>query len=57
MQQQNIVMISKAWDKVHLEENISIFDFELSDEEMKGIGMLDETTRESTFREKYDGNE
>jgi diketogulonate reductase-like aldo/keto reductase len=40
MQQQNIVMISKAWDKAHLEESISIFDFELSDEEMNEIGSI-----------------
>ena len=38
MLQQNIVMISKTWE--HLEESISIFDFELSDEEMKEIGSI-----------------
>ena len=37
MQQQDIVIIAKTWDKKYLEESISIFDFELSNEEMKEI--------------------
>lgn len=41
MQQQGIIMIPKTWYTPHLEENISIFDFELTDEEMKAVDSLD----------------
>lgn len=41
MLQQDIVMIPKTWDSNHLKENISIFDFELSDEEMNLVDLLD----------------
>lgn len=37
MLQQNIIMIPKTWEFSHLKENISIFDFELSKDEMNQI--------------------
>lgn len=40
MQQQDIIMIPKTWDKDKLKENINIFDFELSDTEMAKIDFL-----------------
>lgn len=40
--QQNIIVIPKTWKKEHLIENISVFDFELSDDEIKSIDMLDQ---------------
>lgn len=39
--QQNVAVIPKTWDIDHLKENIDIFDFELSDEEMALIDSLD----------------
>lgn len=39
--QQNIVVIPKTWDIRHLKENISLFDFSLTSEEMKIIDSLD----------------
>ena len=39
--QQGIAVIPKTWDFEHLKENISIFDFELSPEEMSVIDSLD----------------
>lgn len=39
--QQNIIVIPKTWHPEHLKENISIFDFELSPEEMAVIDSLD----------------
>ena len=39
--QQNIIVIPKTWDYEHLKENIDIFDFELSPEEMLVIDSLD----------------
>ena len=42
LKQQNIVMIPKTWDSEKLEENISIFDFELTPEEMAIIDGLDQ---------------
>lgn len=39
--QQNIIVIPKTWNTVHLKENISVFDFELSSEEMAAIDSLD----------------
>lgn len=40
--QQNIIVIPKTWDASHLKENISVFDFELSPEEMAAIDSLDQ---------------
>lgn len=40
--QQNIVVIPKTWNITHLQENINIFDFELSDEDMIRIDSLDQ---------------
>lgn len=40
MLQQDIIMIPKTWEEKHLKENISIFDFELSEEEIKKIDAL-----------------
>lgn len=39
--QQGIAIIPKTWDFGHLRENIELFDFELSDEEMAIIDSLD----------------
>lgn len=39
--QQNIAVIPKTWNFSHLEENISVFDFELSPKEMSVIDSLD----------------
>lgn len=39
--QQNVIVIPKTWDKKHLKENISIFDFNLSDEECMIIDSMD----------------
>lgn len=41
LQQQDIIMIPKTWNIEHLRENISIFDFELNDEEMSAIDSMD----------------
>ncbi|MBQ0062188.1 MAG: aldo/keto reductase [Bacteroidales bacterium] len=40
--QQGIATIAKTWESVHLKENISIFDFELTEEEMVIIDGLDQ---------------
>lgn len=39
--QQNVAVIPKTWDFGHLKENIDIFDFELSETEIKVIDSLD----------------
>lgn len=39
--QQDILVIPKTWDAAHLKENISVYDFELSPEEMTVIDSLD----------------
>lgn len=39
--QQDVAAIPKTWDFEHLKENIEIFDFSLSDEEMSVIDSLD----------------
>lgn len=39
--QQGIIIIPKTWDSHHLAENINIFDFSLSDDEMSTIDSLD----------------
>lgn len=39
--QQNIVVIPKTWNPDHLKENISIFDFSLSNDDMSLIDSLD----------------
>ena len=41
MKQQDIIMIPKTWNYDHLKENISIFDFELTQEEMVAIDTMD----------------
>jgi diketogulonate reductase-like aldo/keto reductase len=40
--QQNIIVIPKTWFKEHLQENISVFDFSLTDEEMTIIDSMDQ---------------
>lgn len=45
IEQENVVAIPKASSKEHLEENIDIFDFELSDEHFQRIDELDKTKR------------
>lgn len=40
--QQDIIIIPKTWDPTHLAENIDIFDFDLSETEMKNIDSLDQ---------------
>lgn len=40
--QQNISVIPKTWDFTHLKENISLFDFELTNEEMEIVNNLDQ---------------
>jgi len=42
LKQQNIIMIPKTWNEKKLWENISIFDFELTQEEMGVIDGLDQ---------------
>ena len=39
--QQDIIIIPKTWEVIHLKENISLFDFTLTDEEMKVIDGMD----------------
>ena len=45
IEQENVVAIPKASSKEHLEENINIFDFELSDEHFTQIDELDKSMR------------
>ena len=40
--QQKVIIIPKTWDVTQLKENISLFDFELNEEEMSAIDSLDE---------------
>lgn len=40
--QQKIIVIPKTWNDIHLKENISLFDFALTDEEMIIIDSLDQ---------------
>lgn len=40
--QQNVIIIPKTWDVNHLKENISLFDFELTKEDMEIIDGLDQ---------------
>ncbi len=42
MLQQNIILIPKTWESVHLRENIEIDDFSLTDVEMATIDSLDQ---------------
>ncbi len=42
LQQQQIIMIPKTWNNEHLTENISIFDFCLSEDEMSAIDSLNQ---------------
>lgn len=43
MLQQDIIMIPKSWNIEHLKENISIFDFELSTEDMAQIDTMNQS--------------
>ena len=40
--QQKIIVIPKTWNDIHMKENISLFDFALTDEEMIIIDSLDQ---------------
>lgn len=50
--QRNIVSLSKSVKKERMQENIDIFDFTLSEEDMKRIAALDQ--KESSFFSHYD---
>jgi diketogulonate reductase-like aldo/keto reductase len=39
--QQKVILIPKTWDAEHLKENISLFDFELTAEEMAKVDAMD----------------
>lgn len=45
IEQENVVAIPKASSREHMEENINIFDFELSDEHFEQIDELDKSRR------------
>lgn len=45
IEQENVVAIPKATSREHLEENIDVFDFHLSDEEFERIDRLEKGTR------------
>ncbi|MCD7949908.1 MAG: aldo/keto reductase [Erysipelotrichaceae bacterium] len=50
--QRDIISLAKSVKKSRMQENIDIFDFELSDEEMKFISTMDK--QESSFFSHYD---
>ena len=50
--QRNIVSLAKSVKKSRMQENINIFDFELSDEDMQKISAMDK--KESSFFSHYD---
>lgn len=50
--QSDVVVIPKSTHKERMEQNINVFDFTLSDEDMEAIRQLDE--RESLFFSHYD---
>ena len=52
--QRNIIVLSKSTKVERMKENINIFDFELSEEDMKKIAKLD--TKTSQFFSHYDPN-
>lgn len=52
--QRGIVVLAKSTRKSRMEENINIFDFELSEQEMQMISELDQ--KESSFFSHYDPN-
>ena len=52
--QRGIVVLAKSTRKSRMEENINIFDFELSEQEMQIIAKLDR--KESSFFSHYDPN-
>ncbi|MDO5794752.1 MAG: aldo/keto reductase [Turicibacter sp.] len=52
--QRGIVVLAKSTHKSRMEENVNIFDFELSEQEMQMIAELDE--KESSFFSHYDPN-
>lgn len=45
IEQENVVAIPKGSSRQHLEENINVFDFELTDEEFEQIDMLEKSMR------------
>jgi 2,5-diketo-D-gluconate reductase B len=45
IEQENVVAIPKSSSKGHLQENIDIFDFELTDDEFEQIDMIQKNTR------------
>ena len=47
--QRGVVAIPGSSNPTHIKENISIFDFELSEEEMKAIEKLDKNQKHSSF--------
>lgn len=56
IEQENVITIPKASSREHLQQNIDIFDFELSDEEFEKIDGLDKNLRlvNPTFAPKWD---
>ena len=50
--QRNIIPLAKSVKKSRMQENINIFDFELSDEDMQKISAMDK--KESSFFSHYD---
>jgi len=50
--QRNIILLSKSVKKSRMKENINIFDFELSKEDMDKISEMDK--KESSFFSHYD---
>lgn len=51
--QKEIVVIPGSSNPAHIKENISIFDFELSEEEMKAIEKLEQNQKFSSFGRRY----
>ena len=52
--QRGIVPLAKSVKKERMQENINIFDFELSDEDMAVIAKMDK--KESSFFDHYDAS-
>ena len=51
--QSGVVAIPGSSNPAHIKENISIFDFELSEEEMKAIEKLEQNQKFSSFGRRY----
>lgn len=51
--QSGVVAIPGSSNPAHIKENISIFDFELSEEEMKAIEKLERNQKHSSFGRRY----